>query len=399
MEKLKSSFFLLAWPLGALILTLCMFLFPQATFAGAKFGLETWAFTLVPSLLPFMIMADMLIELGIVRFFGVLLEPLMRPVFKQPGEAGFAVAMGFTSGFPMGAILTTSLYEKKICSKNEATRLVTFTNNASPLFLLVAIPVGMLHAPQLGIIFILSHYLSNLIIGVASGFFAPKIHHPPLATHGLLSRSIAQLLQSRREQALPIGSILGQGVNKGIKNILSIGGFVLFFSVLISIMEYTHFFRLTDAFFGQFIHWIRFDPSLVPTLSRGLLEMTLGTKGAATTQAPLLQKIIVISFILGWSGFSIHAQVGSIISPSGIPLWPYSLCRLIQGILAATIAPILFVLMPDATTTLLPTITMPLGQHIIGVILIVPILNLSLLLALSLAIYWLSKVKRLFRLK
>ena len=51
---------LFLWPLCMLILTICMFLFPQATYSGARYGLETWALTLVPSLLPFMIAADIL---------------------------------------------------------------------------------------------------------------------------------------------------------------------------------------------------------------------------------------------------------------------------------------------------------------------------------------------------
>ena len=36
---------LLLWPLLMVILTILMFLCPQATYDGAKYGLETWAFT------------------------------------------------------------------------------------------------------------------------------------------------------------------------------------------------------------------------------------------------------------------------------------------------------------------------------------------------------------------
>ena len=104
----RSAWRLLFWPVLMVLLTILMFLFPQATYDGARYGLETWAFTLVPSLMPFMIAADILIQLGVVNFLGVLLEPLMRPLFRLPGSAGFVVAMGFTSGFPMGALLTDS---------------------------------------------------------------------------------------------------------------------------------------------------------------------------------------------------------------------------------------------------------------------------------------------------
>ena len=66
----------------------------------------------------------------------------MRPLFRLPGEAGFAVALGFTSGFPMGAILTASLKEQSLCTPQEAARLAAFTNNSSPLFLLISVPLS-----------------------------------------------------------------------------------------------------------------------------------------------------------------------------------------------------------------------------------------------------------------
>ena len=146
-----------------------MILHPEATFQGANYGLKTWATILVPSLLPFFIIADILVELGVVSLLGVLLEPLMRPVFKQPGAAGFVMAMGFTSGFPMGAVLTNTLYEKNLCTKEEASRLIAFTNNSSPLFLLVAVPVGMFQNPNLGILLAVSHYGANILLGIILG--------------------------------------------------------------------------------------------------------------------------------------------------------------------------------------------------------------------------------------
>lgn len=331
----RHTWHILLLPLGMALLTILMFLFPQATYDGARYGLETWALTLVPSLLPFMIASDMLIQLGVVNFLGVLLEPLMRPLFRLPGSAGFVVAMGFTSGFPMGALLTESLYEKNLCTKNEAARLVAFTNNASPLFLLVAIPISMLKTPEIGWILLAAHYSANLLIGLASGFFAPPPAQAKYSTSHLLTRSIQSLIQSRNEQTLPIGTLLGNAVGKGIKNILSIGGFVLFFSVIIQILSVMPVIDWLRQFFAFILSALSLEPSFATALSNGLFEMTLGTKSSAQTAAPLGQKLMLISFILGWSGLSIHAQVASIITRQHIPLWPYLICRPLQGILAA----------------------------------------------------------------
>src|SRR5690554_781339 len=119
-----------------IILAGTMIIYPQSTFEGAVSGLKTWGLVLVPALLPFFIISQVLVELGVVRLLGVFLDPLMRPLFKQPGESGFVLAMGFTTGFPMGAVLTNTLYEKNMITREEAGRLIAFTNNSSPLFLL-----------------------------------------------------------------------------------------------------------------------------------------------------------------------------------------------------------------------------------------------------------------------
>lgn len=382
-----------------LFLTICMFLFPQATYTGARYGLETWALTLAPSLLPFIIVTDILIELGVVRFLGVLLEPLMRPVFKQPGEAGFAVAMGFTSGFPMGAILTTSLYEKNICTKNEAARLVTFTNNASPLFLLVAIPVGMLNAPHVGVILLTSHYLANLLIGIIGGFLAKTDPlEKPAAQSKILSRSFHELL-NYHTQAPPIGTILGKAVNKGIKSILSIGGFVLFFSVTIEILKTIGFFEVTNYLFAQILMWFHLNPCFSSALSSGIFEMTLGTKAAASSDGDLFGKLIIISFILAWSGLSIHAQVGSIISAKGIAVTPYCVCRFIQGFLSAAIIACLLLFFPETITVLPQILTFSEKLSLINFMVIFPLGNLLLLLFLSLCCLFLQKMKGIIIIK
>ena len=58
---------------------------------------------MVGSCIPFtftvFIIAELLISIGVVKFIGVILEPLMRPLFRVPGIGGFVWAMGMASGF------------------------------------------------------------------------------------------------------------------------------------------------------------------------------------------------------------------------------------------------------------------------------------------------------------
>ena len=94
-----------SWPavLGAVLavaLALFMIVEPAATLEASANGLKLWFQAVLPALFPFFVVCDLLVALGVVRFLGVILEPVMRPVFRLPGAAGFVVAMGFTSGFP-----------------------------------------------------------------------------------------------------------------------------------------------------------------------------------------------------------------------------------------------------------------------------------------------------------
>ena len=101
--------------------------------------------------------------LGVVHFMGVLLEPIMRPVFNVPGTGAFVMAMGYTSGAPIGTMLSVELRKKNLCTRMEAERLMSFTNNSSPLFIFGAVAVGMFNNPALGLILAFSHYSANLI--------------------------------------------------------------------------------------------------------------------------------------------------------------------------------------------------------------------------------------------
>lgn len=379
--KRFSALFLLG---SILLLTVAMLCYPQAAYQGAYRGLETWVTHLLPALLPFFIVANLLLSLGFVRFLGVLLEPIMRPLFRLPGEAGFALALGFTSGFPMGAVLTASLREQQRCTTQEAARLAAFTNNASPLFLLIAVPVSMLHLPQLGILLLLAHDLANLTIGLLLRFLAPPAQKTIHQQH-LWRTALQQMLQEQRQVAC--GALLGQAIQKGIRSIINIGGFVLFFSVTLSLLQATHLFSLLQQSCIALLHGLHLSPQLADGLSAGLFEMTLGAQFTAEGNAPLLQQLMVISFILGWSGLSIQAQVSSILSAQQISARLYCLCRPLQGLLAAAYIPLLTTLFPQLLTINTSSIWQPMSAPTPYLLLfLLPLLALLLLLILSLLV-------------
>ena len=63
--------------------------------------------------MPFLIMTELLIGFGVIQGIGILLEPLMRIVFRLPGVSGWALASGLIVGFPAGAKITAYPEGKK----------------------------------------------------------------------------------------------------------------------------------------------------------------------------------------------------------------------------------------------------------------------------------------------
>lgn len=333
----KGHIMSLFYAFGAILIVLAMFIWPQETYEGSRYGLELWATVLVPSLLPFFIIAEILLNLGIVHLLGVLLDPVMRPLFNLPGTTSFALAMGLTSGFPMGAVLTKRLYEENLCSQKDGQRLVSFTNNSSPLFILVAIAIGMFNNPLLGYILAFAHYSSNLIIGIILGLSSsPKLPNSS-AQGNILLRSMKALLLAQKKRK-PWGKLLGDSIKKGIENITLIGGFVIIFSLLIKLLTASTLMQYFIKTIGITLNALGCNAKFSSALASGFWELTLGLKELSKLPATLTEQTVIASVLLGWSGLSIQAQVASVLSGSTINSHLYHWCRLLQGILGGVLA-------------------------------------------------------------
>ncbi|MGE6631276.1 sporulation integral membrane protein YlbJ [Bacillus sp. NPDC077027] len=329
-----------------IFLTATVITHPQASLQASKNGLAMWWEVVFPSLLPFFILSELLIGFGIVRFVGVLLEPFMRPIFRVPGVGGFVLAMGMASGFPSGAKLTTRLRQEGQLTRIEAERLVSFTNSSNPLFIFGAVAVGFFHNAALGIVLACAHYLGNLTVGITMRGY--QAHHDEhlRKKRGFVFPSIREafraLHKARMVETRPLGQILGDAVISSVHTLFMIGGFIMLFSVFSRILSVVH---LTDIL--SFGVRILLDALHLPTnldlaVISGLFEITLGSQITGTQEAELVAKTIVVSFILGFSGFSVQAQVAGILAATDIRFKPFFFARVLHGIYAALFALLLF---------------------------------------------------------
>jgi len=215
-----------------------MVLYPEEAFASAVKGLTIWWNIVFPALLPFFIGSEILMGLGVVHFLGVLLEPLMRPLFNVPGVGSFVLAMGLASGFPIGAILTARLRREGMVSKVEGERLMCFTNTADPLFMSGAVAVGMLGRPDLGLVINAAHYLSSITTGFFLRFYGRNkpVTREKQSYGKMLGRALQALAAARQKDGRPIGQLMGDAIRNAINSLLVIGVFIILFSVLIRML-------------------------------------------------------------------------------------------------------------------------------------------------------------------
>lgn len=345
MRKSKLKTLLLA--MLAVGLAASLMIYPKESFDASLRGLQMWWEVVFPSLLPFFIVSELLIGFGVVTFIGVLLEPLMRPLFRVPGIGGFVWAMGLASGYPAGAKLTARLREEKKLSRIEAERLVSFTNSSNPLFIFGAIAVGFFHNPALGIVLALSHYFGNMLVGIFMRFHGIREEKfntkNDVKTKISIKEAFNALHNERLKEKRPFGKLLGDAVQSSIQTLLMVGGFIIIFSVLNKLLYLLNITDIIASFFSIILSFLGFSTQLSLPLVAGLFEITLGSQMTSSAENSLLMhQVIITSFILAFNGFSVQAQVASILAETDIRFKPYFIARILHGFFAAIITFILW---------------------------------------------------------
>lgn len=328
----------LVWALSAVLLTLSLVLYPRAAVESAKEGLSLFLNVVFPSLLPFFILSDVLLALGVVHFIGVLFEPLMRPLFNVPGEGAFVLSMGLAAGYPMDAVITSRFRKSGMCTRVEGERMLAFSNTADPLFIFGAVAVGMFSMPALGKTMALAHYLGALLVGLLFRFYGlrdPERTPEKRRYQGnILRRAASALIRAREEDGRSFGQILGDAVSDSIKTLWSICGFIVLFATVVRIVEVAGVFPILAAPLERLFALAGLDPSLVRAAVIGLFEIDLGTLAASQAPAALVQQVAVAGAIVAWSGFSVHGQVASVLTDTDIRMGPYVLARLAHAVFA-----------------------------------------------------------------
>ncbi len=336
-----------------LLLIVTMFCYPQEVLRSAATGLSLWANFILPALFPFFIISDLLMKQGFVHFLGVLLEPLMRPLFRLPGKASFIIAMTHTSGIPIGAILTCKMRNAGEITQTEGERLLAFTSNPSPGFMFGAVASGMLANPALGLVIAGSVYISNLIVGLIFRYYGSSFGPRPQYQFSL-RKAWQELESTQMKNKKPIGEMLADAIRESTSTILLVGGFIVFFSVITHMLTVLHLNAILskgmNLLSGGLISLAAGD-----AIVQGFIETTLGCKATITAFSSLNAQVGMLAFLLGWGGISVFAQVASFTASTDLRYLPFVIGRTLHAILALTTSQVLL------AYSNIPTMSLPIS--------------------------------------
>ena len=246
------------------------------------------------------------------------------------GEGAFPFIMGIISGYPMGAKIISNFKAQGICTNIEAERLLAFTNNSGPLFIIGTVGIGLFKDTNTGILLFITHILACLTVGFIFRWWKSGRNK-----RGNFPEDTSNVLPSKVSLS-NLGEVLATSIMSAINTVFLIGGFIVLFSVIISILENSGSLEVASNFIEPILNIFGVPLSYANGIITGLLELTNGVCNIASiTNKSISTNVIICAFLLGFGGISITLQILSITSKAKISIKPYIIGKVLQGIFAA----------------------------------------------------------------
>ena len=316
-----------------LLFLTAILLYPSQARNGAASGLLLWFNVLLPTLLPFMILADLIRRLHIV-------DSVCAKLSARTGQNLYflyPLILGLLSGLPLGAKLVADAVKEGKLSIRSGQFLLTVCNNCSMMFLIGYVAEQQLQQPGLAKLFLwlipLSSLLSALICCmlfsspvrrlqtanlVQATTFSPNTvsTNPPArsSTYKLVRATDASHPSVPNQ---PFITSISNSIMDSFTVLTQVGGFVILFSVL------AEFILLTES------------PLTLPLVAS--LEMTTGVRSVCASTLSQHTKTILSAAAVSFTGLSGIAQTACVLSETGLSVIQYTISRILSAVLCAAL--------------------------------------------------------------
>ena len=289
--KLKRNFLTFLF----IFFTLGLLIFSNTNLPAVKSGLELWVTSVIPSLFPFFVATELLQNTSIISYLGRLLDKFMKPIFNISGEGAFCFIMGLISGYPVGAKIACDFRKNDICSKEECERLLSFTNNSGPLFILGTVGILMYKNSTIGFLLLFTHVLASITVGILFGFWKKGKKSKGYKSFSKYNKKVF----NNNVSLSNLGEILSKSITTSISTILLIGGFIVVFASIISILKSSGILNMLSTILTPLFNTLNIDISFISPLLTGFLEITSGISSISNISVRKISlNIIFTSFLL-----------------------------------------------------------------------------------------------------
>nr|WP_312576372.1 hypothetical protein [Sedimentibacter sp.] len=308
-------------PISILLIIFAFILNPGIVSEGAFRGLSIWINNIVPFLFPMFILSNILLQ---YNFMYSLLERLSF-FSKKILKSKFALIpyfISFISGYPSGAMIVNIMSDNKKISTNEANYILTFTNNCSFQFIAAVVSFSMLGNFNLWIYIAIPHYLGAIILS-----FLFKHKETNLSTNTRM-----------RQKNIHFNEVFSSSIYKAIISILTVGGVIVIFSVF---SQYVTTVLLGNELFTSLNSSLK---DIIFSLVIGSLEITNGCSIISASMLPLEIKLIIINFLISFSGMSIIFQTIAVTNDLNFNITDYIKSKFIFGIISSLLCVLLLII-------------------------------------------------------
>lgn len=290
---------------------------PSPLVNSASESLCLWYSGVLPTLFPFAVGINILTEIGFAQAIGKKLNFIVSKLFHVNGCGAFALIMGLLAGYPAGAKVTADLYDKKLITVAEANCILSFCNNAGPIFITVTAGALLLKSRQIGYVLLFSTIFANIICGILIGLL-----------HKKNASCSTPIFAMKKNTPQPLGALLGNSISSAANTLVVIGGYIVLFGILVKILYLTGILSSNN--------------SVLTGLVSGLMEMTTGIRILSSSPLNMFTKTILSAFILSFGGASIQLQITGILQDVPINMPTYLATQLLKALIASIISAVVF---------------------------------------------------------
>ena len=319
-------------------------------------ALILWATSLVPVLLPVMIISRILIGSDVLY---LILKPflfLCRKLqdvkfwdYTHPGkdadapkkklglsvEGFYAILVGFGCGFPMGVKTLADLLDTQAISSEEAQYLACFINNVSPAFLIGFVCQDLLHTPEFVLPCAAMIYGASLVYGMVTlGLCGWKdgwgqatgMHDGDGFRQTMGMRCGDGFRQTmgmhggdgfRQPGLSSFTNLLDASIEDSITQMLKIGGYLVVFSILSFVVC-----RLT------------FLPDIAKASISAVFEISLGSRLLTSLSCSFVWKFVLLVGALSFGGLCSAFQSTSYLKKIGVSMGSYLKKKVVTAAIA-----------------------------------------------------------------